>query len=239
VLPAHCAACGAPSPAESRLPLCQPCSRALAACLEEPFCLRCGRHIGPHTVDKQGECLFCRLYPIRHEATVRVGSYEEPLKSLILKCKHSRRPDVASLLGRLLSERVALTPWADRVDVVAPVPLHWSRRLNRGFNQADMIAGLVVAAGIGRLGRRVLRRVRPTPLQSGLPASARAGNVRGAFRPGSNAADIAGCNVLLVDDVMTSGSTVAECVKVLKKAGAADVYVAIVATASFDHPGPW
>jgi len=238
VLPAHCAACGAPAPPDWRAPLCGKCGRTLAQLMEMSYCPRCGRHAGPHTWDESG-CLFCRLYPIRHDATVRVGAYADPLRSLILRCKDERRAEIAPFLGRLLADRVALAPWADRVDVVVPVPLHWGRRIRRGFNQAEILSRFVAGAGNGRVARRRLLRVRPTPHQSRLAADRRRANVRGAFEVRRRAADLAGRRVLLVDDVMTSGTTVAECTRVLKKAGAREVYVAVVATADYDEPGAW
>jgi ComF family protein len=237
LLPAHCAACGRPAPPDGRSPLCEVCNRSLADLIIAPYCPRCGRHAGPQTSD-EGGCLFCRLYPIRHDATVRVGPYEAPLKGLILRLKYGRRREIAPFLGRLLAERLALAPWADRVDEVAAVPLHWSRRMSRGFNQAEMLAR-AVAGAIGGRPARGLARVRPTPHQRQLPAGDRRKNVRDAFKVRGAPDRIKGRGVLLVDDVMTSGTTVAECTRVLKAAGAEAVYVAVVATADYDEPGAW
>jgi ComF family protein len=237
ILPAHCLACGRPAQA-GRMPLCKPCSHTLARLIEAPYCPRCGRHAGPHTADENG-CLFCRLYPIHHDATVRVGAYEDPLRRLILACKYQRQPEIAPFLGRLLMERLAMAPWLDLVDLVVPVPLHWRRRCKRGFNQAEMLARAMGGAGGRRLVRRQLLRVRSTPHQRLLAAGRRQANVRGAFAVRRGTSALEGKRILLVDDIMTSGSTVAECTQVLKKAGAGAVYVAIVATADYDEPGPW
>ena len=237
ILPAHCAACGAPAPAEGRMPLCERCGKELARVIECGHCPRCGRNAGPYTSGPEG-CLFCRHYPIRHDATVRLGPYEFPLKTLILRVKYEGRVEVAPVLGRLLAERVALASWADRVDLVVPVPLHWGRRFDRGFNQSEILARAVASVVPGRLARR-LTRIRPTPHQARLSAKERQRNVRGAFRVRWWPRDVAGRRVLLVDDVMTSGTTIAECTKVLRKAGAAEVYAALVATADYDEPGVW
>jgi ComF family protein len=237
VLPAHCAACGRPSDPSARLPLCEGCSREIARLMEMPYCPRCGRHAGPYTADERG-CIFCRKFPIRHDATVRVGQYEGPLKALILRCKNQRRMELGSIMGRWLAERLASAPWADLVQVIVPVPLHWSRRFGRGFNQAESLAR-ELAASDRRVAARRLLRVRPTPHQRMLAAGQRRRNVRGAFRVRGGAEELEGRNVLLVDDVMTSGTTIAECTSVLKKAGAAAVYVAVVATADYDYPGTW
>jgi ComF family protein len=236
VLPAHCAACGTAAPAERRIPLCESCGHALAALIQTPYCPLCGRRAGPYSSGPQG-CYFCREYPVRFDAAVRVGPYVDPLRRLILRCKGERRMEIADLLGRLISERLALAPWADLVEVIVPVPLHWSRRLSRGFNQAEVLARRLAAAG-GPV-RRHLARARPTPHQRGLLFADRRRNVRGAFVPRSGAADLKGKRVLLVDDVMTSGTTIDECTQVLRESGAPHVYVAVVATADFEHPAAW
>ncbi|MBM4017871.1 MAG: ComF family protein [Planctomycetes bacterium] len=220
------------------MPLCAACGRALAALLERPHCPLCGRNAGPYASGPDG-CLFCRNYPVRFDAAVRVGPYEEPLRGLILRFKGQGRADLAPFLGRLLAERVALAPWADRVEVVVPVPLHWTRRARRGFNQSDLLAREVRLAGARQAARGRLRRTRPTPHQMLLPSARRHSNVRGAFRPGWFAAGVKGRGVLLVDDVMTSGTTIAECERAVRQAGAAEVYVAVLATADYDDPGPW
>jgi ComF family protein len=237
VLPAHCAACGAPAPPDRRMPLCEPCGRILADLIAAPYCPACGRNAGPHTQTPDG-CAFCRNYPVRFDAAVRVGPYAGPLRSLILRLKAQRRLEVAPLLGRLMAERLALAPWLDQVDAVVPVPLHWTRRFTRGFNQAEVLAA-ELAGVVRRRPSRRLRRLRATGHQMDLPASGRPRNVRGAFHLRWGAANLKDKSVLLVDDVMTSGSTIGECTRVLQQAGARAVYVAVVATADYDDPGPW
>lgn len=240
VLPVHCAACGAAAPTDRRWPLCEACGREMADLIASPYCPLCGRRAGPHTVGPDG-CMFCRKYPVRFSAAVRVGPYEGPLKALILRCKYERRPAIAGAVGRLLRERLALAPWADQVDLVVPVPLHWSRQISRGFNQALAVARHLAGAAPKARGvsSRLLRRTRPTPHQTDLPAARRRKNVRSAFAARGKRDAIKGKGVLLVDDVMTSGTTIGECTRVLRRAGARDVYVAVVATADYDEVGPW
>jgi ComF family protein len=234
LLPAHCAACEAPAPVERTLPLCERCGKTLADLIASGHCPLCGRSAGPYTTTPEG-CYFCREFPVRFSAAVRVGPYQAPLRRLILRCKRERRPEIGEMLGRLLAERLALAPWADLVDVVVPVPLYWTRRLGRGYNQAEILAR-ALAGAIGRKVRRQLARVRATPHQTGLPSNERHENVRGAFAVRRGGAGVEGKRVLLVDDVMTSGTTVDECTCALKEAGARDVYVAVVATADYDDP---
>jgi len=240
VLPVHCAACGTPAPTDRRWLLCEVCGRAMADLIAAPYCSLCGRRAGPYTVGPDG-CLFCRKYPVRFSAAVRLGPYEGPLKTLILRCKYERRVAISRALGRLLRERLALAPWADQVDRIVPVPLHWTRRIGRGFNQAAALARELAAAAPKAKGvsPRLLRRTRSTPHQTNLPAAQRQRNVRGAFATRAPKDALNGKGVLLVDDVMTSGTTIGECTRVLKRAGARDVYVAVVATADYDEPGPW
>jgi ComF family protein len=244
VLPAHCAACGRPSDPLARLPLCDGCGRAMARLMEMPHCPRCGRGAGPYTFDLGG-CAACRKESLRYDAVVRVGSYQEPLRSLILRYKYQRRMELGTIMGRWLAERLAAAPWADLVQVIVPVPLHWSRRFSRGFNQAEGLARELATSDLpaGGTGRRVaarrMLRVRPTPHQTRLSAKDRAENVRGAFQVRGRSGDVRGKHILLVDDVITSGSTAGECARTLRRAGAAAVYVAVAAVAGHDEAGPW
>lgn len=240
LLPAHCAACGTPAPPDVRLPLCETCGPALAATLAVPFCPACARHVDSPATDP-ALCPFCRNFPVKFDAAVRLGPFQGPLRQLILRCKYEQRMEIAPLLGRLLGERLALAPWAAEIDLVVPVPLHWSRRMRRGYNQAALVAEDMAAAAFADDPppvRRALRRTRPTPHQASLPAKQRRQSVRGAFatRWGSG---IKGKRILLVDDVMTSGSTIGECTHVLLKAGAAAVFAAVLATADYDEAGVW
>jgi len=238
LLPAHCAACGAASPAEGRAPLCEACGLALAELMEVSHCPLCGRNAGPYTSKPDG-CLFCRNYPVDFDAAVRVGPYKEPLRGLILRYKYHRRLEIAPFLGRLLAERLAMAAWADRVDVIVPVPLHWGRRMSRGFNQSELLVRELRRAEGRKVGVRRLRRTRATPHQMNLPAAQRRKNVIGAFATGWLGGDFRDKGVLVVDDVMTTGATIGECVRLVQKGGAREVFVAVVATADYEDPGPW
>ncbi len=182
---------------------------------------------------------MCRERRLPVDGTVRVGPYAEPLRSLILGQKYRRRSELGPMLGRLLAQRAALAGWIDRVESIVPVPLHWTRRVWRGFNQSAPLAReLARVCPNGRPAAGLLR-VRPTPHQTRLPPSRRAANVRGAFGVRRRDGALKGRRVLLVDDVMTSGSTLGECARTLKRAGAAEVYVAVAAVAGTDETGPW
>jgi ComF family protein len=114
-------------------------------------------------------------------------------------------------------------------DIVVPVPLHPTRRRERGFNQADLLAELL-STRISIRCKRVLKRIRYTTTQTALDRAERIENLHNAFRLRKNA-DVRGLDVLLIDDVLTTGSTLSECARVLKRAGAISVYAATAARA--------
>jgi len=122
-------------------------------------------------------------------------------------------------------------------DCIAAVPLHWRRRWGRGFNQSELLARRL--AGLSGVPfASLLKRVRATPAQAGLSSARRRRNLAGAFACRRQAASLQGQRILLIDDVMTTGSTLAACARVLKRAGAARVGVLTVARADrrFDVP---
>jgi ComF family protein len=126
---------------------------------------------------------------------------------------------------------VAAIPRDQTFDVVAPVPLHWRRRWQRGFNQSELLAR-AVARRYGLPVLDVLRRKRATPTQAGLSNARRRSNVAGAF---TVRGAVSGRRILLVDDVMTTGATAAACAAALKRAGAR--HVAVLALARVDRRG--
>ena len=145
------------------------------------------------------------------------------LRELIHVYKYGRVKTLARPLGGLLA---AALPRDERFDAMAPAPLHWRRQWQRGFNQSELLArDLARRTGIPVV--HALRRVRSTSIQAGLINTARRKNVAGAFcaRPRL----VAGKRILLIDDVMTTGSTAAACASALKRAGAARVALLTVA----------
>jgi ComF family protein len=168
------------------------------------------------------------------ERAVAYGSYEAGLRDLIHLLKFQQVRPAAAVLGEMLAETIARLEKAMPVGriTVVPVPLHTNKKAQRGFNQAEMIA----RSAIGRLSRPkrfdlctgVLLRRRDTASQIGLTSHQRRQNMRGAFAV-SDPKRILKRDILLVDDVVTTGTTVAECARVLLRAGAARVWVASVA----------
>jgi ComF family protein len=168
------------------------------------------------------------------DAAYSFGFYEGELRELVHLFKYGRVQTLAKPLGRLLA--LAL-PREESFDVIVPMPLHWRKRWQRGFNQSALLAH--------EMSRRThipvknaLRRVRFTATQAGLTNAKRRQNVSGAFRAKRERA-LDGQRVLLVDDVMTTGATAASCARALKIAGARQVTLLTLARADrrmgFDH----
>jgi ComF family protein len=162
---------------------------------------------------------------------VVLGDYRRDagLRDWVLALKHGGRADLARPLGALLAARLAEVG-AVAGAVLVPVPLHPARRLARGHDQAALLArGAQEAGGPGVV--RALRRPRATATQGAGGARSRAANVSGAFAARGAARSVAGRVVWLVDDVVTSGATAAECARVLRRAGARRVGVLALARA--------
>jgi ComF family protein len=162
------------------------------------------------------------------------GSYESGLRELIHLLKYDQVRPAANVLGRMLAEAIEdLQPLLAGSEVlVVPVPLHGTKLRQRGFNQSELIARAALklrpAAGRLQLSTTVLERRRETKSQIGLSRHQRRENMRGAFAV-AKPHEVAERDVLVVDDVFTTGTTVSECARILRRAGAKRVYVATVA----------
>ncbi|MFL5245825.1 MAG: ComF family protein [Gemmataceae bacterium] len=227
VYPASCLCCSGPVP-DYHARLCDSCRRALSVSVH-PICQRCAATVGPYVPTDSG-CIQCRKETFHFERVLRLGPYEGMLREVVLRIKHLSGEDLAEAVGKLWAEVALADIQQLGAQVVIPVPLHWFKRLRRGYNQSETLAySLAIKLHIPYLGR-ALRRSRNTPQQTQRVGVNRRDNVRNAFcaRTGPQ---LAKKNVLLVDDVLTSGSTASEAARVLKKAGATKVFVAVLARA--------
>jgi ComF family protein len=159
---------------------------------------------------------------------LRLGPYDGLLRETILRMKHSRGESLAEVLGDCWGVHAQDRLRAVGADVIVPVPLHWMRRWTRGYNQSEALA-YALAARLGLPCRPSwLRRSQNTPSQVQQTPAVRRENLRGAFlarrRP-----ELAGKAVLLVDDVLTTGSTASEAARALRSGGAARVVIAVLA----------
>lgn len=174
-------------------------------------------------------CDACQELRPLFDKAVAYSAYDGELRELVHLLKYEQVLPAANALGEMLAAAIVKLELADPV-LVVPVPLHSSKNRQRGFNQAEMIA----RAALKRmpesfaLESKVLTRVRPTVSQIGLTRPQRRENMRGAFKV-VHPNKVSGRSVLLVDDVLTTGTTASECARVLRKAGAEKVWVATVA----------
>jgi ComF family protein len=189
--------------------------------------------VGPFVNLDEG-CTRCRGVTLGFEGALCLGSHDGLLRDLILRLKHHAGEGLAEVLARLWVMHRASAFRASGAQVVVPVPLHWWRRLARGYNQSEALAR-TLAAFLGIPCRpRWVRRVRATRRQRhDMSPAARKENVHQAFVTRA-LPELQGKAVLLVDDVMTSRATASEVARVLKRAGAALVVVAVLARAGRD-----
>ncbi len=190
-------------------------------------CLKCGAATGPRNPFPLG-CRLCQGVDLRFDHCVAIGNYQGRLQELVIEMKRCHDEVLAIQMGRLLGQQVDTYDSAHEFDLLVPIPTHWLRKFRRGFHGASVIAdGLSSVSGI-RKSNRVLFCKRTTKKQGMLSTPGRFANVRGAFNLHARA-NVNGKKILLVDDVMTSGATASEAAKMLYRAGAASVSVAVAA----------
>lgn len=236
LFPSDCRICGEPLLNISRLPVCNDCLQGMVP-IRGKVCSICGELVLSSYAEADADgllrCPVCRRLRRPFTRAVAYGSYDDGLRELIHLLKYNGVRPAAAVLGRLLAQAVAtLEPeFTQKPALLIPVPLYKAKRRQRGFNQAELIARHALRAFKGKpleLRTDLLARTRDTHSQIGLTSHQRRENLRGAFAV-ARAEEVTGREVLLVDDVYTTGTTLSECAKVLRRAGAAQVWVATVA----------
>ena len=228
VYPNVCWVCQERQP-ELRDGVCQTCERLLT---HDPFptCPRCSSTVGPYVNLDQG-CTNCKSEVFAFDSAVRLGPYDGLLRATILRMKTPGGVDLAEVVGSLWARNAGERLRAIRPDAIIPIPLHWTRRWRRGFNQSEMLArALAREFGVPCRPSWLRRTHRTAPQTRQTPAQRRT-NVHNAFqaRAGLN---LAGKTILLVDDVLTTGATAHEAARALRRANPRHITVAVLAHSS-------
>lgn len=195
--------------------------------IDDPVCARCGAPFS-HEVGDGAECARCVAEPPDFDSARAAVVYDDDSHGLIVSFKHADRTDLTPLLAQWLVRAGSglLRPGA----VLVPAPLHKTRLFARRYNQAALLAIAAAKLTGARAEPMALRRLRPTPPQKNLSPEARRRNVAGAFDVRADkAALVSGANVILIDDVLTTGATLSACARALKKAGARRVDALVLA----------
>lgn len=207
--------------------LCEICAADVVPAGENR-CRRCGLTVGPYARSEDG-CPTCRPREFRFDQVIRLGVYDGLLRAACIRGKSPRmQPLSAALANQLwLTERSELE--SVRADFVVPVPRYWTRRILQEHHQAETLSRILAQHLRVPHARTLLHKVRLTPDQSDLTAAQRKQNLRHAFAIWFGRRKIAGKTILLVDDILTTGTTANECARVLLRAGAKRVVVATIA----------
>lgn len=195
------------------------------------YCWRCGASIGKEAITKKG-CSFCINQHIHWQKMIRVEEYQKPLSQWICSLKFQRSWRWANMLGKLMLPHLDIPELHDQQVAVCPVPMHWYRRWERGFNQAHLIADCI--------GKHyhwpvmpLLKRTRYTPPQTHVVPSQRTTNVSQSVA--AKNIDLSDWTVVLVDDVKTSGATLNNCCRKLKGMGCKQIIASVIAVADQHH----
>jgi ComF family protein len=244
VFPADCSLCQTPLARLSRAPVCPACWSDLHP-QSGTLCLHCGEALGAHAFASQDRapgdwfCRPCRAVPPDFDRAVAHGLYRGTLRSLLHLLKYDGMEPVAAPLGALMAAQIAQQPAIPRAMTVIPVPLFAGKHRQRGFNQAELLARAVARAARAhgldlKVDSSILIRKRDTASQAGLTSVGRRRNVRGAFAVRGHVMGtqlLAGRDLLLVDDIYTTGATARAASSALRRAGAAQIWVATAARA--------
>lgn len=233
----NCVHCHQPLPSASerfhaaksvsvRSRLCADCFELLS-CSVERTCLRCGAAVGPYLDTSEG-CRHCRKDSFMFERVFSLGTYEGPLRECCTRGKQAfQEPVIAGLTELLIDAHRDEWPGL-KIDAVTPVPHHWTERMARRHLPTETMSRVFARRLMVPQAVHILAKSQRTPAQSSLSPSRRRKNLRNAFRI-AGGARLEGLTILITDDILTTGTTADRVARVLKEAGAEQVFVAVLA----------
>lgn len=211
---------------------CSCCEKVLSI-TEEIICSSCTRNLvyaDATFIKKEFKRNFSSLGYIKSFNSLYLFEKENIIQKLFHNLKYNKQFRVGVFLGNQIAEKFSSTICKWEIDIIIPIPLHRLRRIERGYNQSYYIAKGIAANFNTKLKPKLLKRSRITSSQTKLSKVERRANIKGAFSV-TNPKQLNGKNILLVDDVITTGSTVSECAKILKENGAKNVFAVSAAIA--------
>jgi ComF family protein len=227
VYPQDCISCGMGPILSDGSCLCDACSAALPR-IGQWQCPHCGDELGPYAVGESA-CRSCDLHRARYfRGATAVCRYEDVPRQMVWKLKYRGDLRAVPWMGRRLYGKLVEKDWFRQVEALIPVPLHWRRRVERRFNQSELLAREISRLADKEVLPRALRRRKHTRPQAELDRARRVENVEGLFRV-RRGQRVKGRVVLLVDDVMTTCATAEACSRALLEGGTKAVYVAVYA----------
>ncbi len=206
--------------------LCKDCTSNFPA-ITNNHCLKCGATQGPHIPADEG-CVFCKSSRFSFSGAISLHLYEGTFRNMCQFCKQDSGQRLTGYLTEQLwkSEQSRLKSW--QCDAVVHVPMYWARRLVRHVHPAETIANCLAKNLRVPFWHRALKQIRRVPHQANLAPSKRRKNVLDIYQT-NRFHHFKEKTILLIDDILTTGTTASECAKTLKKAGAKQVHVAVLA----------
>jgi len=242
LLPQTCITCGLWIPAGTGA-TCERCAQEIATLRQASYCPRCGRTMAVPAIHGKS-CARCIHEPFWNIAGVaRIGAYQGVLRPLITQLKYRGHERNAVFAAELLAAAMQRAGWAADIAGLVPVPMSWLRRVQRPCDHAALLA-TALGKQLGLRVMPVVRRLKHRPSQTNLASrQSRFANVKDCFGPKRfGARSVGGKTICIVDNLITSGATVCELSKVLRRAGAKKLYAAVIARAVLlgdpDKPQP-
>jgi len=228
IYPAVCVSCRKPYPQKENSPLCEDCYDSIKR-HSPPFCLRCGRSIRRLQEMENLVCRQCKETPCHFDRAWSLCLYDGLIKNLIHDFKYKQKIHYSGIFKKLLKEFIACYRPFTNIEIIIPVPLHAVKLREREYNQS-----LILACALGDILKKpvcgdCLERIRNTKPQFSLHEKERSRNVAGCFRM-KNAHAVKEKSVLIVDDIMTTGTTLSEAARLTREAGCATIEVLTIAS---------
>lgn len=231
IFPLDCKICEKPIRESKGYSICEDCFKTIEL-IERPYCIKCGKPLIPSVFFKQNReilCLDCKRKKYSFEFSRSTGVYDKVLKKCIHLFKYYGEKKLAKPLGKLMVDYLVKNDeFKKRIDLIIPVPLHKNDLRKRGFNQSILLGRVVGNYFSISVGEKVLIKKKLTPFQANLSKKEREKNILRAFLV-EKPKEIKGKNILILDDVFTTGATVEECTKELMKARAKNIFVLTLA----------